>query len=202
MNGFNQVLAPIQNSNELARWIQRVATARPKVVVEIGTAKGGTFFLLSRASDLNATMVSIDLPGGLYGGGYPRWKQDFYRKLIGDEKAIHFVRANSHDSQTRAKLEEILGDRRIDVLFIDGDHSYEGVKRDFSLYGPLVRPGGLIGLHDILENRFDKDIDVHRFWDEVKQRFVSDEIVDRADQGLFGIGVVVVPEAGLKDSNT
>jgi len=201
LNGFGRVLAPIQSPNELARWIQRVSVAKPKVVVEIGTAKGGTFFLLSRASDQAATLISIDLPGGLYGGGYPLWKQDFFRKLIGAEKTVHFIRANSHDLQTRTQLEAILGDRKIDVLFIDGDHSYEGVRHDFWLYGPLVRPGGLIGLHDILENRFDKDIDVSRFWNEIKGRFVVEEIVDRADQGVFGIGVVIVPEAGVSGGN-
>jgi hypothetical protein len=34
---------------------------------------------------------------------------------------------------------------RLDLLFIDGDPSYEGVKADFVNYSQLVRPGGLIG---------------------------------------------------------
>jgi hypothetical protein len=34
-------------------------------------------------------------------------------------------------------------------LFIDGDHTYEGVRRDFEMYSPLVRKGGIIAFHDI-----------------------------------------------------
>ena len=43
-----------------------------------------------------------------------------------------------------------LAGRPLDVLFIDGDHSYDGVASDFAAYGPLVRQGGLIGFHDIV----------------------------------------------------
>jgi predicted O-methyltransferase YrrM len=40
----------------------------------------------------------------------------------------------------------------VDLIFIDGDHSYEGVKQDFEIYAPLVRSDGLIAFHDILEH--------------------------------------------------
>jgi hypothetical protein len=36
------------------------------------------------------------------------------------------------------------------VIFIDGDHTYEGVKRDIELYFPLLKPNGLILFHDYL----------------------------------------------------
>jgi predicted O-methyltransferase YrrM len=204
LNEFDGVVAPIQNPRELARWIQRVADVKPDVVVEIGTAKGGTFLLLSRVAAPGATLVSIDLPGGYYGGGYAGWKEGFFRKLSGADKKTFFIRANSHDHSTRERLEEILSGRKIDVLFIDGDHSYAGAKNDFLQYLPLVRPGGLIGLHDILYNRFDSDIDVYRLWNEIKGYYAVEEIVDRPDQGNWGIGVVEVPATGakqLKDSN-
>jgi len=197
MNRFSGLVRPFQNQNELAGWIKRVASVSPKVVVEIGTAKGGTFFLLSRAARPDATMISIDLPGGLYGGGYPSWKKSFYRRLIGARRSVHLIRANSHAPETRAELERHLGGKKIDVLFIDGDHTYEGVKQDFRLYAPLVRPGGIVGLHDI-SNRIDADIQVFRFWDELKQKFVTEEIADPAEtSGRFGIGVVIVPDSGL-----
>jgi cephalosporin hydroxylase len=53
----------------------------------------------------------------------------------------------------------------IDVLLIDGDHSYEGVKADYEKYMPFVKDGGVILIHDILW--------VHKpvikfFWDEIK----------------------------------
>lgn len=201
MSGFGGLVRPFQNQNELTWWIQRVASVSPNVVVEIGTAKGGTFFLHSRAAQRDATMISIDLPGGLYGGGYPFWKKWFYRRLIGSGKSIQFIRENSHDPKTRAELERRLGGKKIDVLFIDGDHTYEGVKQDFWLYAPLVRPGGLVGLHDISNrncNDSHDDILVWKFWDELKPKAITEEIVDPAEPtGRFGIGVVVVPESGL-----
>jgi len=49
------------------------------------------------------------------------------------------------------------------VLFPDGDHSYEGVKRDFEMYSPLVRPGGIIAFHDTVFMD-----GVRRFWAELK----------------------------------
>lgn len=42
----------------------------------------------------------------------------------------------------------VLQDIKIDVLFIDGDHSYEGVKKDFELYSQLLTDKGIIIIHD------------------------------------------------------
>ena len=134
----------------------------------------------------------------MYGGGYPTWKQSLFRNLIGKGPSIHFLRGDSHATETLAKVKHILGDRRIDVLFIDGDHTYEGAKADFYSYGALIRPGGLIGMHDILHNRFDKDIDVARLWTELKASLPTEEIVESYDQGNLGIGVVTVPPVGIR----
>lgn len=41
----------------------------------------------------------------------------------------------------------------LDLVFIDGDHSYEGVKSDWLLYEPLVRAGGLVLFHDKMNTR-------------------------------------------------
>ena len=42
----------------------------------------------------------------------------------------------------------VLEDIKIDLLFIDGDHSYEGVKKDFELYSQILSPNGVIMIHD------------------------------------------------------
>jgi predicted O-methyltransferase YrrM len=195
MNRFSGILRPIQNRNELLLFIQRVEELSPSVIVEIGTAKGGTFFLLSRAAEPNATLISIDLPGGYYGGGYPYWKTNLFRELIGNSKQVHFLRADSHDTATKAELERILNGRKIDALFIDGDHSYQGVRRDFWLYTPLVRAGGLIALHDISRTE-GGEISVPKFWTEMSADFAAEQIVDPGQEFGFGIGVVTVPSCG------
>jgi len=56
-------------------------------------------------------------------------------------------------------------DREIDILLIDGDHSYEGVKADYERFEPFVKEGGIILMHDVLW--FHKGA-IKFFWDEVK----------------------------------
>jgi predicted O-methyltransferase YrrM len=58
---------------------------------------------------------------------------------------IRLIQGDSHDKETLKKV----SDRKYDLLFIDGDHSFEGVKKDFEMYSPLVRKGGLVAFHDI-----------------------------------------------------
>lgn len=52
-----------------------------------------------------------------------------------------------HMSMDQAAYEKA-ADRQYDYLLIDGDHSYDGVARDFELYGPLVKPGGIVVFDD------------------------------------------------------
>src|ERR1017187_8257218 len=64
---FGGMFLPFQNKSELERLMERVASIKPRVVVEIGTARGGTLFLLSCVADPHAHLISIDLPAGWHG---------------------------------------------------------------------------------------------------------------------------------------
>jgi predicted O-methyltransferase YrrM len=92
---------------------------------------------------------------------------------------------NSHDPQALIKIKKILADKKIDFLFIDADHSYEGVKRDFESYSQLVRKGGIIAIHDIAPSGWKID----KFWTEVKSHYKSIEIIENYEKGN-GIGVI------------
>lgn len=70
----------------------------------------------------------------------------------------------------------MFGNGSVDFAFIDGDHTYEGVKADFLNYGNLVRPGGVIAFHDILPVSEFPDIQVFRFWQEIKDDFNTKEL--------------------------
>jgi predicted O-methyltransferase YrrM len=89
-----------------------------------------------------------------------------------------------------ASINEILQGYKLDFLFIDGDHSYEGVKKDFEMYSPLVRSGGLIAFHDITPCGPPKE--VFKYWEEVKESYVHKELIHKTGQGAMGIGVVWV----------
>jgi predicted O-methyltransferase YrrM len=185
-------IKPAQVEYEIAKLLEIVAELKPKVVLEIGTAGGGTLFLFTRVADPEAKIISIDLPGGRFGGGYPRWKIPLYKSFSKEGQEIYLIRRDSHNPQTLREVKGILGSEKIDFLFIDGDHTYEGVKRDFEMYSPLVRKGGIIAFHDICPHLLETRCGVSSFWDEIKHKYKYGEIVKDWNQKWAGIGVLYV----------
>lgn len=193
-------IAPLQIRSEIIRFVEIVRALEPRRIVEVGTASGGSLFLLARAAAPGATLVSVDLPDGPGSPGYAAWREDLYRAFAGNERAIELVRADSHAAPTADRVRALLGGSPADVVFIDGDHTHAGVARDYELYAPLARPGGLIAFHDIVADhrtRFGTDTpndsgEVHRFWSEIRGRGEAREIVDDPGQDGFGIGVLVL----------
>jgi len=122
-----------QNQAELAEILYLVALDGPSTVVEIGCAWGGT---------LHAWRALPTLPD-VFGVtmrhyGFPP-----------NREGIVVLEGDSHDRSTLQRLTDQLGNRPVDVLFIDGDHTLDGAMADWHMYGPLVRAGGLVLLHDI-----------------------------------------------------
>jgi len=89
------------------------------------------------------------------------------------------------------KLKKLLKNQKLDLLFIDGDHRYEGVKKDFEMYGPLVKKNGIIAFHDIAVHTPELDCQVYRFWNEIKKDYNFREIVKEGDPNSLGIGIIV-----------
>jgi predicted O-methyltransferase YrrM len=189
-------LGAAQKLKEFAGLARLVGKQPPRVVVEIGTLHGGTLWTWCQLATDEATIVGIDLPGGPFGGGLT----DADRLRVGGyprrSQTIHLIEADSHAPETKQRLLGLLAGQPVDLLFIDGDHGYAGVKQDFAMYAPLVRPGGLIAFHDVLLHE-DSDTDVARLWDEIKDGFEYYGFLDPADvraRGQWGgIGVLVQP---------
>lgn len=178
---------PFQIEGELAELVKEVRKLNPSKVLEIGTAKGGTLFLWARLAQPDATIVSIDLPGGKFGGGYSERQAAIYRRFTGKEQKLHLLREDSHARATFEKARQLFDGKPIDLLFIDGDHTFEGVKRDWEMYSQLVRPGGMIVFHDIAGN-YD-DTQVKKLWDSIRTGFKHREYI--FDQnGYYGIGIL------------
>ena len=183
-------LEPLQVRSEIRRAMEEIETIKPRRVLEIGTAHGGTFFLLSRAAHPDAQLISVDLPGGRFGGGYSKWKTAVFRGLLLPGQTAHFIRANSHDARSLQQVKTALAGEPLDLLFIDGDHSYEGVKQDFLLYRNLVRPGGMIAFHDVAVHPPHKQCEVDRLWAEVSREYPAMEFIEDREQGWAGIGIL------------
>jgi hypothetical protein len=130
-----------QKHDEIIPFLDWVRSTSPKVICEIGTQTCGNSFLLSQALPSAECFIGLDL-----------FVQNWYllRDLARRNQQLHALNGSSYDSDTLARVKRFLGGRQIDLLFIDGDHSYEGAKKDFLAYRDLVREGGIIAFHDIV----------------------------------------------------
>lgn len=184
-------IAPFQVKEEITELLEILAKNKPKFILEIGTSRGGTLFLLTRVSRPDAVIISIDLPQGEFGGVYyPNWKTLLYRSFAIGQQKLHLIRADSHSGSTVDMIKRILNGQMLDFLFIDGDHNYEGVNVDFQGYCSLVRKGGLIAFHDICSGPPELVGGVSRFWEKTKLSYDYQEIIGSRDQKGFGIGVL------------
>jgi predicted O-methyltransferase YrrM len=178
----------IQIPSEIKFLLNKVALIKPKIVVEIGTKMGGTLFLFTKIATADARVISIDFPDG-HGGGYSDSRYNFYKLFAVPPQKVELIQADSHDENTRARLIKFLDGHKIDFLFIDGDHSYEGVKMDFEMYSPFVRTGGIVAFHDIKPTKENSWSGVIPFWDTIKNKYDSEEFMGPEDN-WGGIGIV------------
>ena len=118
--------------------------------VEIGCYAGGSACLALQRP--NTRVVSIDL-------GDPIPKDiviENISKLNIHNNKYTYLQGNSQDTEMVDKLSKEID--QIDVLFIDGDHSYQGVVNDFLLYVNLVKPGGYIIFDDYNDWQYSPEV--------------------------------------------
>ncbi len=147
-------LGMIQNRSEITKAAEFFKEIGVKNFMEIGTDQGGTFAIWSKLSE-DGIRISLDMPHGTYGvSSYDVNKRDEYLRSLGSN--VKMIHGDSHSVEIKECISSILQEGELDFLFIDGDHTYEGVKKDYEDYKKYVRDGGWIGFHDI------KDTDFHR----------------------------------------
>ena len=85
----------------------------------------------------------------------------------------------------------MLKEGELDFLFIDGDHTYEGVKKDYEDYKKYVKDGGWIGFHDIKNTEFHRNANcrVDLLWNELEGEKI--EFIDNSSQ-YGGIGFIKI----------
>jgi cephalosporin hydroxylase len=184
----------VQKVSELSTLIRLLKRRKLRTIVEIGTQKGGTLYAWCKVAEPDAIIFSIDLPGGPFGGGYSLKDMKRFRMYKKKNQKVYFFRKDSHKKSTKDELVRKLKGRKIDFLFIDGDHRYRGVKKDWTLYASLVKKNGLIVFHDILFHPKFPQCKVDRLWNEIKRRYPNREFSDKHDDRGWGqwggIGVI------------
>jgi predicted O-methyltransferase YrrM len=182
----------IQRTWELQSLLGEVRRLAPRVVVEIGTHRGGTLVCWAAVAAAAAHIISIDMPTDEWTGLGAR-DEDLarVRRRLQPSQTLTAIRADSHAASTLARLGAALAGAAVDLLWIDGDHSFEGVQQDFEMYGPLVRPGGLVAFHDVRASARWPQFGSPAFWAAIKSRHDAHEYVaePRPGEGM-GIGVI------------
>ena len=182
-------IRPGQIRWEIKTMLRLLNQARPKYILEIGTGNGGTLFLFSRVPSAS-TIISIGLHKAQFGGDYSPWKKQLYESFALSNQRIIPLRVNSHDPATVQLVKTLLGNTLVDFLFLDGDHTYDGVKADFELYSPLVKEGGIIAFHDIMTHPTKTNCEVDKLWKELRENYRHAEIISRPGQDWAGIGII------------
>ena len=172
-----------------------VRSMKPGVCVEIGSARGKSACYIGSALKANGLgklyaidphimtawndQASVDTIGIMSAN---------IRKL-GLSDVVEIIRMRSEDAA-------LVWTRPIDILFIDGDHSYEGVRRDWDLFAPHVSPFGVVVFHDTIwdfgpaPQRTRDDMGVPRFVDELREQGYPVVTLDR-DYGTSIIQPVI-----------
>lgn len=175
-----------------------VRSGKPEIVVEIGSARGRSACFMGMALKENGA-------GKLYAiDPHTRtaWNDDdsvdTYEVLL---RNVETLGLQSHVEVLRETSDHVARNwsMPIDLLFIDGDHSYDGVKHDWELFSPFVRQFGGVIFHDTLwDLRPDpkyarSDMGVPRFVEELRRKGYPVITVDRD----FGVSIVQPVRAGV-----
>jgi predicted O-methyltransferase YrrM len=179
----------LQQRSEIMSLADEVAKLAPQIILEIGTANAGTLFIWSHCA--KSKVITCDLldmsPVEAFYQAFPP---------TGSGCRVVPTSGDSHTPEFRKRIENELGGKQVDFLFIDGDHTLDGVAKDYRDYSGLVRPGGIIAFHDILESQPFPTNQVFHFWKKLKPLVEHKEFVNGPNQCGFGIGMIRVPDAG------
>ena len=174
-------------------WIEHVPfafwlidTLRPRTIVELGTEYGVSYMAFCQAVchlGLETKCFAIDT-----------WKGDEQTGLYGEDVFETLSRAHqgtySHFSRLiRATFDEsspYFEDGSIDLLHIDGLHTYEAVKHDFENWHSKLSPSSVVLFHDT--NVRERDFGVFKLWSELRNRWDGFEFFHGHGLGILGVG--------------
>ncbi|MGE3804339.1 MAG: class I SAM-dependent methyltransferase [Gemmataceae bacterium] len=171
-----------------------IGLLRPRVFVELGTFSGQSYCAFCQAVqelNLDTSCFAIDTWQGDHHAGA-------YSQLVLEELRAHHDKIYASQSELiAATFDEALprfADSSIDLLHIDGCHTYEAVGHDYQAWLPKMSRAGVMLFHDIaVKDR--PDFGVHRFWEEIKPCHPHWELRFSHGLGILAVGADV--PAGL-----
>jgi predicted O-methyltransferase YrrM len=168
----------IQHTAELAALLSMAEVAQVRTVLEIGTYAGGTAWAFAQLPTVTR-VITVDAD--------PQPTAAVTLNQT-DGKAV-LVNGHSAASATRHEVVRLLNGTPPDLLFIDAAHDLGSVTDDWQIYGPMVRPGGLVAFHDVEEHRGRPEVEVHHLWQRVRKAYPSVKIT-AAPGEWAGIGII------------
>lgn len=147
---------------EFAQFLQFLKKLESKSYLEIGVGHGGSFLLSTLFQTKLEMAHCVDNCAQNFGPEYENQQQSIKNKIeilksIKKIDNIQFFNMSSEDFFINNK-------NNYDVIFIDGDHSYEGVKKDFDQALKIINDNGYIIFHDISGN----EQGITKIWDELE----------------------------------
>ncbi len=166
-----------------AHWI--VVACRPRILVELGTHNGVSYAAFCEAlarfgGDSRAYAVDT-------------WQGDEHAGHYGDEvywdlRRFHDERFAGFSELLRCTFEDALpyfADGSVDLLHIDGFHTYEAVRGDFEAWRPKLSDQAVVLFHDT--NMRERGFGVWRLWSELRERLSGLRVPARARAGRLGL---------------
>lgn len=163
-----------------------VETMRPATIVELGTHSGNSYFAICQAVLENGTgskCYAVDTwQGDEHAGSYSEnvfnevnaWNRQYFA-AFSNLLRMTFDQANQYFSESSVNL-----------LHIDGLHTYEAVKHDFESWQPKLADDAIVIFHDT--NVHERDFGVWQLWDELKDKYPSFEFLHSHGLGVLFVG--------------
>jgi uncharacterized protein YbcI len=164
---------------------------RPKCIVELGAYAGVSYCSFCQSVKqlfIDAHCYAVDTWRGDEHGGY------FGDEVLNDLRNHHDPLYGGFSRLIQSTFDEAVNyfpDHSIDLLHIDGYHTYEAVKHDFETWLPKVSSRGIVLFHDV--NVRENNFGVWKFWEEVKKIYPHQEFYHQHGLGILCVAKEMPP---------